>query len=431
MSNDDKLLQSIMGVVGNDHVPEEPKEQMLFNETLEHKPRTIEEQARAVLLTEGKLATDFEAFIVVAFNGGPSKDPDTLAANGLTVEYYKEHSAAAKKIAKELKQKLSSRSKMTHFGKGGGKVSAKWKKWGGSNNTPKTDLYIGNKYKISLKEAGGSQLLSAKAGEAISTFHAAVDYMSKSSKEVKKLVQSVENAMREIVVPKNAGMNIGEFTKIAKSGAKGVRGKMKQLMTDYLQTSSSLKPLTQNLKSYFETNPEFKRWFVYEAATGEKKFADELAPANWVLKFDTSGKVHQLEPLSSGVASPTVAIDKLAAKVGLRVSWKTPTSKGNKTYVALRGDIKKAPVAESFTLNDLIEQETDNFITENAEYFNDTTLLTEGVLGNLWGKVTNWFKRMFKTIIDTVKRIASAGIDAVLNFFGYEVSSVQVSGLEF
>ena len=57
-----------------------------------------------------------------------------------------------------------------------------WTDWGGTNGTPKTDMYTEN-YNISLKKKGGSQLASGGSGETIANFNAALAYLGTSRED--------------------------------------------------------------------------------------------------------------------------------------------------------------------------------------------------------------------------------------------------------
>ena len=292
----------------------------------------LKEESNKEFLVEGKLATDFEAFITVAYNGGLKKDSHTLEAAKLSSNEYKKNEPAAKKIAKKLHGTFSG-SKMVHHGSGTGAMVDWWR----GKNTPKTDNYIG-KNRISLKEAGGSQVMSGSQSEAISTFTAAVKYMESDTDQAQALVDKVKRTMTEVVVPKDK-MTIGDFTKAYKA-EKNFKGAMKKIANKYTKAGKAHKRVTSDINSFFEDNADFRMWFTYEAATGEKKFGpDPVADANWVLKFDTSGKVHDLKKLSNGISNPTGYIKKLSSKIKYRISWKTPTSTGQRTYSSFRGDI--------------------------------------------------------------------------------------------
>ncbi len=369
-------------------------------------------------IKEAKTATNFEAFITVAFNGGPRKDPKTLANAGLSVSDYNEYKSEATSIAKILKSKFGTKKPMVHYGAG----SAKTIDWWIGKGTPKTDNYIDNN-KLSLKEAGGSQIMSAKKGESISTFNAAIKHMdSNAPDEAFKFVDIISKFMSEIVMPKG-GPTIGEFTKAVKA-EKSIPKALESLSKRYLKSDTGKKKMTEKMNSFFANNSEFSKWFTYEAATGQLKFQPEpVAAANWVLKFSTDGTVHELTQLSRG-GKPTKYIDTLSGKVKYRFSWKTPTSRGKKTYMSLRGDILK---------EDLDYDNIDNLIEKECSRFEDE-LLSEGLIDIAkkgFQKVKNFFASLIKKIIDAAKKIARKGISPLLDFFGVEIGNVQISGLEY
>ena len=364
-------------------------------------------------LLEAKVATNFEAFITVAYNGGIKRDKQTLAGAGLSEDDYNEYKKEAQSIARALKGKFKT-GKMVHYGSD----NAQMVDWWTGKGTPKTDNYIGKAH-LSLKQAKGSQLMSAKKGEAISTFKAAVAYMGKHApKDSDKLAKKISRFMKEVVMPKG-GPTIGEFTTAVKEN-KSIGKALKALADQYLTASDKRKKMTIELNDYFSTNSEFSRWFTYEAATGETKFGPEpLAMANWVLKFSTDGRIQELEPLSRG-GKPTKYIDKLSKKVHYRFSWKTPSSRGTKTYMALRGDIREAK-----TLDELIGQEC-----QSSSYL----FLNEGIFDNItkaYQKMKTFFTQLIEKIINAISAAAKRGMDSLLEFLGVEISNVSVTGLSY
>ena len=89
---------------------------------------------------------------------------------------------------------------MIHFGKGSGAMVDWWK----GNATPKTDLYSTDGINISLKQRGGSQLMSGLHDETKSTFRAATEYMDDNApKEVEQLVNSLGKVLKNIEVQGN------------------------------------------------------------------------------------------------------------------------------------------------------------------------------------------------------------------------------------
>ena len=168
----------------------------------------------------GVSATDMEAVIVVAFNGGWDKAKDTF---GLKKETYEAGEAIALNIAKDIKSETNApANSMIHFGSGVGKLNPKWL---GSNGTPKTDLYSTSGINISLKQAGGSQVMSGYKEETLSTFNAAISSMGdKAPKEINKLMKDLEPVLKKITVPGNVNTIIKSIKD--KSTPKGVRAKV-------------------------------------------------------------------------------------------------------------------------------------------------------------------------------------------------------------
>jgi hypothetical protein len=156
---------------------------------------------KAYMLTEGSStgATDMEQYIVIAFNGGYDKAPDTF---GVKKERYEASRKIAENIAEDIRSKIKvPPNSMIHFGKGNGKMISWWE----GSGTPKTDLYSsrGNA-NISLKQQGGSQVMSGLAGETRSTFRASVKYMGdKAPGDVEKLINDLESVLTKIMVQGN------------------------------------------------------------------------------------------------------------------------------------------------------------------------------------------------------------------------------------
>ena len=79
---------------------------------------------------------------------------------------------------------------MEHFGSGSAKLNPRWDKYfidatgksaPSTTRIPKTDMYIGNQH-ISLKKAGGSQLMSGGKAESLATLAHVYDKIPSSVK---------------------------------------------------------------------------------------------------------------------------------------------------------------------------------------------------------------------------------------------------------
>ena len=407
-------------------------------------------------LTEGGStagATEMEAHIVIAYNGGYDKAPNTYDVGPESYEASKYISEA---IAKDIQKKTKAPpNSMIHFGKGNGSMIKWWK----GKATPKTDLYSSDGTNISLKQRGGSQLMSGLHDETKSTFRAATEYMDGNApKEVEKLVGMLGNVLKNIEVQGNIN-SIAKAIKtkvipkkiIAKTGGgKKVtvnidRKKYEQEMQNMVDWKAEMKQTGVVFKEFFENNYEFKKWFCYEAATGETKFRpDKYANSNWVVEFDPkSGTDNIINQLSLANNTPSPYIDKITKKATIRISPKTGS--GSKvrsdltarTSGSLRIDIKGEfdPKMSFVGFKSHYKTSKDtfsNFMETSFKEFTNSFLLTEEPLTELkiLNHVKKWFKDITVKLIKKVKELAMRGIRFILEFFGFEVDKVKTTGLE-
>lgn len=373
-------------------------------------------------------AAKMEQYIVIAYNGGWEKAPDTY---DISLKEYEKNKSVAEKIAADIKRETKATpGSMIHFGKGSGKMISWWE----GSGVPKTDLYSTDGINISLKQKGGSQLMSGFAGETRSTFKAATILMGeKSPNTVNKLIEDLSDVLKTIVVPGN----INSMVAAVKSGvipdkitAKTTSGKAtKQIIIDkqsyakkmkeFIDWKNKMKVLTPKFKTFFEENEEFKMWFSYEAATGKVKFQPDVrASANWIVEFDPSGKSNQIERLDiSGKPSPFMK--DIAKKAKIRISPKTAT--GSKVDSMGQG---KTSGSFRITLDETINNSIDEW--SDSMVLNESVLTEEGIVSSIF----SWFKNLLDKIIDTITNLAKNGLQAVLDYFGFDPGPVNISGLE-
>ena len=242
---------------------------------------------------------DWEAMITVGQRTRKGKDPSKETPDEWDRVSRKELWTGtlitqSETLAKEFDKIGLPNLTQTGSGKGGGKVSKEWSKWGGKNATPKTDIMSGKK-RISLKKTGGSQVMSAKAPEGIATFNAASKMMGKNApKETAKIIDFMQNETMDLT---GSGYK-GSVTDLEKEleTSKGNPQKMKNLkpFKDELDaTRKNIGTLTTKIVKVFNDNPTFKKHFVFEAATGQVKFGDTSpSRADVMVEFDDAkGKI--------------------------------------------------------------------------------------------------------------------------------------------
>ena len=395
-------------------------------------------------------ATEMEEHIVIAYNGGYENAPDTY---GITLDSYEASKHISELIAKDIQNKTKATpNSMIHFGKGNGKMVNWWK----GNATPKTDLYSTDGINISLKQRGGSQLMSGLLDETKSTFRAAQEYMDNNAPtEVDQLVNSLGNVLKDISVQGN----INSIAKAIKTKvvpkkiiAKRGTGKAEKMVTinidkkkyekemqGIVDWKSEMKETGKVFKDFFEKNYEFKKWFCYEAATGETKFRpDKYANSNWVVEFDKdTGKNNNINPLSTSANVPSSYMESIAKKSNIRISPKTGSGSRvrsdltSKTSGSLRIDIKDEFLGfKSYHKNN--EDTFYNFMETSLQEFTSNLLLTEETLTELKiiGAVKQWFKDVSNKLLLKIKELAKSGLKFITEFFEVVIDKISTTGLE-
>ena len=161
----------------------------------------------SILLTEAstKEATRSEQAICYAYNmmklGKNAKDTDALKKAGISEGDFKNLSKEAKKTG-ELVAKASGgnwgdylkhsgkadKSTINHYGEGGKKP----------DKTPKADVSGNSSNNISLKKAGGSQLVSGRAAETAGVLRSAIKHHDNNAGKNAKLSTGIQTVIEEL-----------------------------------------------------------------------------------------------------------------------------------------------------------------------------------------------------------------------------------------
>jgi hypothetical protein len=311
--------------------------------------------------------------------------------------------------------------------------------WKGINKTPKTDLISGKK-KISLKKAGGSQLMSAGTAEAISTFEAAMGMYSIDRTgriNVNKVMDDIEKKMGQM----STATTIGRLEKLRDSGKK-----LSKVDKDAIEEMEGLQLnadyLNKKLDSLFK-DQTFKEYFSWEASTGQTKFnvsGSEDAISNLLVVFSETGSIKN----SLLLDSPSKAGKIIASQNSFYVSFKTGGSK-SKPYLSLRSR-KFSPkmLTAQVTFRDIVLEELSksqygqNFLIESElQQLDEFQILqrlatkVKGVAGTIKNTVVNIYKAIMKRVTQAFNYIKKLGvrlIEGLMNFLGIEVTDVKVKG---
>ena len=313
------------------------------------------------------------------------------------------------------------------------------KEWKGTNKTPKTDLIYADE-RISLKKAGGSQLLSAGKFESISTVEAAMRMYSidpKGKRKVESLIDNLEKKMIKL----STKDTVGKLEKLAKQKNLSPADKKKVAELDQGQLYAD--ELTDEMEKLFNSEALMKEYFCWEAATGENKFGKgSKGVANQVVTFKETGKITDILKLDS----PSKAGKTLAKGNNFYVSFKS--SSGSPPYLSLRSrKLKKSEMQTNSyqpTFAEIIQEECakerigmqvlhESNVEQLDEFQMFNRLVTKAK--NVASSIKNQAKRILdgimkrmKAAFDWIKKQGRKLIDAVLNFFGLDIKSIKITG---
>lgn len=208
-------------------------------------------------------------------------------------KHSKKYEDVFQKLCHNLSYLQHERVMMTEVGNGAlGATYCQLKEgWRGRNKTPKTDIILGS-HRISMKKAGGSQLISSKRDELISTVESAMRLSKNNTSSVKSMLKDIKQYFHD-----NMPTGMGGFRELKKFHKEG--GKLNHIQEMLIKQSLKNKELTTMFNEVLSNkdNEEFKRWFVFECATGYSKFKFDEPIANYMMEFDLSNGTMKLDRL--------------------------------------------------------------------------------------------------------------------------------------
>ena len=374
---------------------------------------------------------DWESIIAVAVNKIQGKKWNQGDEWNRAEKFWGDWEKQGMKLGQEFIKKLKV-SKLEQLGASTLPISKEWK---GTNKTPKTDLIDGKK-KISLKKAGGSQLLSAGKFEAISTVEAAMRMYSidpKGKRKVESLLDNLENKMIKL----STKDTVGNLEKLGNKKSLSPADQKKVAELDQGQLYA--KELTTEMENLFNSEALMKEFFCWEAATGENKFGkDSQGVANQVITFKETGTITDILPLKT----PSQAGKILAKGNTFYISFKS--SSGSPPYLALRSKKIKLTASYQPTFADIIKEECarervgmqvlhEGKVEQLDEFqlFNKLVSKAKGVATSIKNQAKRILDAILKRLKDAFNWIKKQGrklIDAVLNFFGLDIKSIKLTG---
>jgi len=291
-----------------------------------------------------------------------------------------------------------------------------------ASSIPKTDMLIGD-VKISLKKKGKSQTGSPSKGEAYATFRAAGELVGENSKsDFNDLLRMIKKQWKTI----HSDIDARDIDKAVKRGTEKQLPNQKTVQ-DVIKQAALHKNMTGVFTEFFNNNDAFRHYFVYEAASGYKKFGNGKATANKMIEFDPTGHVLS-ENIDIGAdGHPTQDIKNYSDRVQFNVGFK---SSGGAIMSSLRllmrsEEYKKPETTFQNIINESI-QEMD-FGSLNEQSFLDEASFFRAVIDkikNVWNVI--WDKT--EKILDRIVNLGKRALEALMRFFGIELTNIQTSG---
>ena len=398
----------------------------------------------------------WESLITVAYNGGPSKDKRTYKE---IESFWGDYGGIAMKISKWLESNTSLKGTMVQFGATTGDLTKEWSGWGGSNKTPKTDMYT-SKSNISLKKKGGSQLMSARGAETVATFFGAMGHMGEASpKSIKKLTNIIMDEKKGFPKMVMDG-TIDDLQKGTGSFADLTPKALKQKQQELEKKEQINKDLSKLIDGFFQKNKEFQEYFVWEASSGYAKFGKgSQSVANKIMVFDAeTGTKNVFEDLGDSPTSISKYIKGYAGRTKFYVSFKS--SGKNPAGVLRTKTVKQVRESIDYNYLDVLRETLEEdeigsgILTEANEQLDEFALLKKAwdkaktgvkktgkevkrvadfykkqvVKGYEW--LSNFMKKYLakvNMILDKMVTLGKNALRAILNFFGIVPSSVDFS----
>jgi|688.fasta_scaffold89486_2 hypothetical protein len=269
-------------------------------------------------------ATDMEFSVAAMFNQLRGMDLRTQIKNKLItpaqaqeLERSQTLAAAGQRIVGQIMQNLPDGNWIAIHtgGKKDQPISKEWANFGGTDNTPKTDLIFQNQdtgemVRMSVK-VGEAQLMSGKAGETSGTFYSALMLLEGSE----KLRDSTRRKARKIIKKMKEELAISERTKRGPVSLYQQGGDWQTKDRKVRRIENLHEEVTKEIEDLFEEDEDFAAAVVWEALTGTMKFGQNSpSTATHVLSMNKDGTNAVLTPVSQKYAKKIAKAMKIGVK---------------------------------------------------------------------------------------------------------------------
>ena len=380
--------------------------------------------------SKGPSGAEWESIIAIGVNKIKGKAWDTGREWEVGGKFWEEYGDIGIKIGKDFISQIGV-DKLEGTGQSSASLNPKWR---GTNKTPKTDIKS-SKHNISLKKAGGSQLMSGSKDEVISTVEAAQETFGASNQ---KAVQNLVSIMERKLVKLSETDAVSSIDKLRDK--EKLSDKEMEQIAELDSARIGAKEIEQEFNKVFASQ-EFLGHFCFEAATGNIKFKDSWPSATVVCTFNPD-KATLSDVLF--LDSPENAGVKLASGNQFYVSFKSTA--GSAPYLAMRSKKKSKKAMAQAMSEDTIPSLKTILLEEIAK---EPTLLSEDyqqldefqILNTLKQQLTSFgnnakrtVMNVWKNIMDRIKkalamiaRLGKKALGSLRRFFGLDIAGVKLT----
>ena len=394
--------------------------------------------------TGGKMfAADWEEVITIAHNmksteaSGPTMD-EAAKLGGIKLPIKKKivDKVNTPQLASGMLAgaKIPSNKPMIHFGRKTGSPSKLWSdtfeeigiNMNPKSMTPKTDMKVGDLH-ISLKKAGGSQLMSGYKGDTLGVIMAAYNKaMKEKGADSEKLGDGLKG-MRGAVI------NNFQATQDVAGGSRDIRAKVKAGTTLDKIERAAWKTIQGGdiaqgiIRDILDNSPRVKYFAVEEAMTGNMKFSDSDPRSNYLMVFNP-------DPVPA-----TAHMDKIGAKIIKEYANKVTWMVGLKSSKRRGGLSLRAVISDEYEPTSTMKQIISEAWDEIGE---DRVYLSEGIWSKMKDKassVVDWAKTkglkvlemLWDKIVSKIMALLVKGWVWVQRIFGWQPVLQSISNPYF
>jgi hypothetical protein len=264
---------------------------------------------------------------------------------------------------------------------------------------------------------------------------------------MEKILKMIEEGFQKVATKHT----VGELDKLSKKSKGELSPEQVKAVAQFTETQAFHTELNKELKKHmnFEKQPEFLKWYTYEAMSGYKKFSLKQAAASVCMEFNADkGTVSKfIEVTADGKSSgltdnPSVGskVVSISSKVKVYAAYK---SGGGNPYSTLRlglaedrKSFDETPTLAGIIKEEIMNDKICNMLVEDRYQLDEFAIVKKafGKLKKMGKDVKMWFGNLLtrimervKVVFDKIKNMGSKMYEALFGFLNIKVDKVKAS----